>query len=424
MEENKQESKFKERFTNFLEKTRTIYSKCGDAFFKFLHKYGWIIVCVIGVILSTIAKYYAFFNKSADYNEFLEPWMNYYKEVGVVKGLSETVGNYTPFYNYFLAIAAQIVPQEGYVYIIKWFDVPFEIAFSVAVFLIVFHKSRNYNYSSIAFLCSLILPSIFINGAIWGQFDIIFSVFIIWSFYFVLLKKYNMCMVFYAISFAIKIQAVFFIPFLLILILKREIKVWQIIYIPLIYILFALPALFCGRPFSEIMMIYITQSTEDTPIVNNAPSLYGFFDVDASPLLGSLSVPVFLLIMGVLVFYFYQKDIELSIDNLILIALISSLFAPYFMPHVHERYFFVADLFAMIYVFIRKRGFFTCLLINFASIICCSANVLRGYGEPSMFPHFLYYRVGSCLNTIAIVLLIIEMIKIPTKPKPPVTVEE
>ena len=159
-------------------------------------------------------------------------------------------------------------------------------------------------------------------------------------------------------------------------------------------------------------MIYITQTTEKTKICESAPCIYAFFTEPATPLLERMGTFVFLLVTGILVFYLYQKKFELNFDNLILLALVFSLFTPFFMTHMHERYFYLADVFAFIYVFMRKKGLFICLLINFASIICCFWNVLRGYGEPNMVIPFEHFRVGAILNLVAVVLLIIELIKI------------
>lgn len=400
-----------------VQQVKNWLSLISDYIFKFLHKYGWIVVCVLATVLSTIAKHSAFFNLSYDYNEFLHGWISFYRENGIKNGLAQALDNYTPFYNYFMALTGQWVQPEHYVYAIKWFNFPFELSFSVAFFFIVYHKFKNLNYSSIAFACSLIIPSIIINGPIWGQYDIIFVSFLFWCIYFLLRKKTNWAMIMFAIAFSIKIQTIFFAPFIIVLVLKREIKIWQLLYIPAIYILFALPTLFCGRPVKEVLLIYVDQTAEASILSWSAPNIYSFIDNNATVLLDKMAIYISLIVTGVVAFYLYQKDMELNIENIILMALISSLFTPFFMPHMHERYFIIADLLSILYIFIKKKGFTVCLLINSASILCCIWNVLRGYGEPNLIPHFTFYKVGALFNLIAVVLLIIEVIKVPSQKK-------
>lgn len=67
-----------------------------------------------------------------------------------------------------------------------------------------------------------ILPTIFINSAHWGQMDALYTLFIIISLFFFLKEKPLLGMLAYALSFSIKIQTIFFIPFLVILFLKKK----------------------------------------------------------------------------------------------------------------------------------------------------------------------------------------------------------
>jgi Gpi18-like mannosyltransferase len=48
-------------------------------------------------------------------------------------------------------------------------------------------------------------------------------------------------------------------------------------------------------------------------------------------------------------------------------ALLSVLFPPFFLTGMHERYFFTADVFAVIYAFYLPRGWLVTVLIQFAS---------------------------------------------------------
>src|SRR5205814_981863 len=48
-------------------------------------------------------------------------------------------------------------------------------------------------------------------------------------------------------------------------------------------------------------------------------------------------------------------------------ALLSVLLLPYFLPGMHERYFYAADVFSLIYVFYRPQRWWAACLIQLAS---------------------------------------------------------
>lgn len=399
-----------DKIKGFFSKINVKLNKFDDFLFPLLRKYMWIIVIVLALTFSTIGKFFAFSFLSSDYNNFLKHWMIQYQEMGFIKGIGTTIGDYTPFYNYFLCLFAQFTPEVGFVYAIKWFNLVFEIGTATAFFLITYHYFKNLNYSSLAFAITLIIPSVIINGAVWGQCDIVFTMFIVWSFYFIITKRYNLAMIFFSISFAIKLQAVFFAPFIFFLILKREIKLWQIFYIPVIYILLALPALLAGRPFIDIISVYATQASEYSSRINlSAPSVFAFVsNNEYASTFSTLGLMLCLTVTLCYIFYLYHKDIELNKDNLITVALISILFTAFFLPHMHERYFFMADIFAVIYLFIRKRGFIICLLINMASLTCC----IRFLIGVNIFTPLDPIMIGALMNLGAVTLLTREMLKL------------
>lgn len=385
--------------------------------FPFLKKWLWLIIIVLAVVLSTWGKWKAIPFKSGDYNTFLVTWMNKYKELGLIKGFGTSLGDYTPAYNYFLCIFAQFVPEAGYLYVIKILDFVCEISMALGFFFIIKHLTNNKNYASVGFSVALIIPSVIINGAFWGQCDVIFTMFLIWSFYFILRGKSHWAMIFFSISFAFKFQAIFFLPFIVLLILKRRIRIWQLLYIPLVYFIIGLPAICCGRPIGDIFSVYFRQADEyKDRIALSAPSIYALFDNSHTQTIAPVTIPVFLVITMSYIFYLFHKNIKLNAENLVTVALISLLFSAFFMPYMHERYFFAADIFAVLYIFIKKRGFILALLINMASIICCCYWLFYytgNQGASNMFPHFNVIRVGTIFNLIAIIFLLYEMIKMP-----------
>jgi Gpi18-like mannosyltransferase len=50
------------------------------------------------------------------------------------------------------------------------------------------------------------------------------------------------------------------------------------------------------------------------------------------------------------------------------LALVSALLVPFTLPHMHERYFFAADVISIIYAFYRPKRFFVPIIVGGASL--------------------------------------------------------
>jgi hypothetical protein len=98
-----------------------------------------------------------------------------------------------------------------------------------------------------------------------------------------------------------------------------------------------------------------------------APNLYywisnEFFDVfyPAGLILAASMIVVFIIVV-------WKSRAELTKSTLIQLALASVLIVPYFLPRMHERYFFPADVISIIYGFFFPAYFFVPILINLVS---------------------------------------------------------
>jgi Gpi18-like mannosyltransferase len=70
--------------------------------------------------------------------------------------------------------------------------------------------------------------------------------------------------------------------------------------------------------------------------------------------------------------------------------LVSVLLLPFTLPHMHDRYFFAADVVSIIYAFLRPRHFFVPIIVGAASLF-------------SYFP-FLFKETTISLQYLAILM--------------------
>ena len=87
------------------------------AIFHLVEKNAFEICLIVILGISLYARIVMIPNcvLSADYNNFIVPWVNKYRELGIVNGLATKIGDYYVPYNVLLAFIAQL-PCEP-----RWF---------------------------------------------------------------------------------------------------------------------------------------------------------------------------------------------------------------------------------------------------------------------------------------------------------------
>lgn len=181
------------------------------------------IIAFLGITLLAVLVRYALIGAvSPDYTYYLEPWARQIESNpgGPLMSLGKSIGNYTPLYMYFFTLA-QYLPI-GKLEAVKLITLVFD--FIAAFFFLYYAGKRTGSIPKglLAYGVVLFLPSVLINGALWGQCDIIFTFFMVLSFLWIMKGKPAGGMIFYGIAFALKLQAVFFLPVLLVLWLHKK----------------------------------------------------------------------------------------------------------------------------------------------------------------------------------------------------------
>ena len=73
--------------------------------------------------------------------------------------------------------------------------------------------------------------------------------------------------------------------------------------------------------------------------------------------------------MAIAFFYLVVRKLKLRQSHIVDIALWAILMSNFFLPAMHERYLYVADVLAIVYYAIKKRHFYVPLLVNMISLI-------------------------------------------------------
>lgn len=259
---------------------------------------------------------------------------------------------YTPPYLYLLwafTLLKGIIPPIA---AIKLIPTLFDILSALAVYRVVRLRFRQGPLPWLASAGFLVLPTVVLNSAYWGQIDSLYASFLLWCLYWLLAERPLPAMLAFGASFAIKAQAVFLLPFLLVLALRHRLSWRYFLVPPLVYIASILPAVFAGRPLWDAMTIYFAQVKEFPQLAMHAANLYSVVPHRFASIAyyGGLAAAAVLLALWTLYYGFGRFEMD-SHRAFLLTALLSLVLVPFLLPRMHDRYFYPADILSYVLIF-------------------------------------------------------------------------
>ncbi len=303
--------------------------------------------------------------ESADYWGFLEEWMAQIREGGGFRSLDHQISNYSSPYMYLMCLISYITDND--LYGLKFLSITFDYLASFAMFLIIFQLSGSVRKAITGMAFLLLSPTVILDSAYWCQCDIIYTTFILYGLYGFFKGDSQTCFIFVGISFAFKLQAVFILPFLLIMWLKKKtVQLGDFFIIPLLYVVSLLPAWMAGRDLKELLLIYFDQTGTYPWGTLEYPNIYALLgeampDMHHAAEVSGAGTFMTIILLGCIAYYLYTEDVNLTEELLITLALFTVALIVYSLPHMHDRYGFLIDLLAVPYGILRvKRLPVTC----------------------------------------------------------------
>jgi len=377
-------------------------------FWKDLEKKEKIILILV-TIISLFIRFLWFNGKTGDYLGFLKVWVENIRELGYFKALKYNLGNYNVPYMIILTLISFIKGEP--LYSIKIVSVIFDFICAIYGVKIVHKLSKNKISSIITYCVLMFLPTMIVNGAMWGQCDSIFTAFTLMSLYYLIEQKYIKSFILLGVSFAFKLQCVFILPlYVLLLFRDKKIHIYHFFIIPLMNMLLCLPAVIAGRPFVETMLIYLDQSQTYSDLVLNFPNLYNLiqsnemFYINNYEIVSKVGIIVTLFMFFCIWMYTLLKKVKFNNEKIITVSIWSIVICTYFLPHMHDRYMFVADLLSVIWFIIYQKKFHIPVVINIISFLTYFKFLFR--------LEFINYNLLSIIYFIVIVEFTIYVIKL------------
>lgn len=335
-----------------------------------IQKFENRIIFAIGIVLAVLLRFSFRHVESKDLTRHLVPWYDFILQHGGFGALKYNFSNYTPPYLYWLVIVSSLFSGLSKVFAIKLLAMGFDFVCAFFTYKLVKLKYPVGKMPLIAFLIVLFTPTVFLNSAYWGQCDSIYTTGIIACLFFLCIKQEILAFICFGLAFSFKLQALFFAPFLFILLLKKVVSWKSFLLIPIVYLVTILPAWFAGRPFKELLLIYFNQANYYNELVQNAPTIYQLIPFQDS--LYNILLPTGFILTLTIVFLLsrsvYKSKVRVGQELMIQLALISVLVMPYFLPKVHDRYFFPADILAIVFGFYFPKYFWVPIIVQMASL--------------------------------------------------------
>lgn len=297
---------------------------------------------------------------SLDYQNFLTHWYEYFKANGGFKAMAGSIGDYNVPYLYFMAAISYLdVPD---LYLIKLFSILFDVLLAWGGYRLarVLRGERQGDaVPLIAFAVLLFLPTVVLNSAYWGQCDGLYGALVVHALAQLLAGKNKSSVVLLAVAFSFKLQTIFLIPLWGVLWLARKVKFYELLLFPATYVITIVPALLMGKPLADILGVYFNQMEEYSyRLTLNAPSVFQLIptglEVDDKLMARLGIIAAFALVLVLLVLGIWLGK-RLNVRIAMAMAAVLAIGIPFFLPYMHERYFFLADVICVCWACVNVR---------------------------------------------------------------------
>jgi len=358
---------------------------------------GDVAAAVLAAVFAIYVRYMFRDFVTSDFSNYTSVWYAAVQEHGFAAA-GTPVSNYTPPYLYLLYLTSVVFPHLPAVMAVKLPSIAFDLVCAGAVFLIARMRYGMGASSLWSALAVLMAPTVICNSAMWGQADSIYAAFLLVCIFMLMQGRGALAMVAFALALSIKFQSMFLAPALCAFWLRRLIRFWHLLLVPAVYALAMVPAWLEGRPALDLATVYMTQSVTYHSLSKNAPNLYLWLpDRYYDPI--ALAGVVLMAFVGLYYVWSVVRSRRALDPPLILkLCLLSVLMTPFFLPKMHERFFFVADVTAIAYAFYFPRQYSVAIMISFASFFAYQPFLFQYTLVP---PKVLPIVMGAALWLVA-----------------------
>lgn len=350
-----------------------------------LKKTAPIVAAVVLTALALVLRALVFGYETLDYQNFLTRWVDFFRQRGGWRALSEPVGNYNIPYLYFMALFSYSSVKD--LYLIKLLSTVFDVLLAYSAMRLVSRWQKSVWLRLGCFFTVLLWPTVFLNSAVWAQCDSIYVALALLGIDLALDDRPVLAMTCMALSFGFKLQAVFILPVCAVLWMQGKFRWYHFLVFPAVYVLLVLPAVIIGRPFMDTVLLYFGQTGSiGTGLNYNSPSVFALIrsvaDTDAASKAGIVGAFAYMLAVLGVCFIGHRR---LNDQAVFAAAVLLAVGIPFLLPHMHDRYFYAADILTLALAFAFPVYSPAALLTEFASLLGYHAYLKMRYLLPMRY---------------------------------------
>ncbi len=249
------------------------------------------------------------------------------------------------------------------VYLIKLPSNLFDTATALIIFLFV-RRRLDFKPSLMATSFYAFNPATIFNTSIWGQYDAIYTFFLILSLMFIFNSKPKASVAAFTVAVLTKPQSIALVPLLVLLIIRK--RSWKLLITSTLVLAVTVLAVIApfkwSNPIDFLVSIYL-EGYGGYPYTSinafNIWALGGFWKSDAQTFMFLDFFAIGWIMFGVLTalsLYYLNKRLDGSQEFLVLFSAFVILFGFFMLPtRIHERYLFpVFSVLALLFPFLKK----------------------------------------------------------------------
>lgn len=307
--------------------------------------------------------------ETLDYQWFLREWVDFYRRGGGFRVFNCPLGNYNIPYMYFLCAFSYSDIND--LYLIKLLSIFFDVLLAFSAMRLAEKCGAGEKKRLACFAVVLFLPTVMLNGALWGQCDSIYVSLALLGIWLALDDRPVLSVLMLTLSFGFKLQAVFVLPIAVVLWSEKKYRLWHFALFPAFYLLLVLPAVLLGKPLVETLTLYFNQTGSIGSGLNyNSPSLFALLrSVSDEALASKLGIVAAFVYMTAILLVCLLRRGRLSDRAILLASLLLAVGIPFLLPHMHDRYFFACDVLSVVAAFSFPACVPAAILAQFASLL-------------------------------------------------------
>lgn len=304
-------------------------------------------------------------------------WDRYLVLHGRLRSIHGLFSSYNPPYLYALAVMSNLQPRLDALLVVRLANLPFMLLSAAVTFWICERLGGSRRRAWLAAWIMMVAPEIIANAFVWGQSDSMETAFLLLAAALLLGRRPYWAMFAAGVSISFKLQAVFLGPALVALLLTGALPWTSLPLLAAGYLAMMVPAELAGRPLWGVTAAYSGQVATPEKIAMGAANPYEFLlpwtgRIGYGPRVWwaeHVGLGVGAVAMAWLV-WFLVRSRPLDSGRRLLAALSLSAFtAPFVLPKMHERYFYIGDTLLLVLGLVDSRFLLPAGLAQIAAVL-------------------------------------------------------